>query len=62
MVRHWWAKVEDKQLLLASLFVLIVAQFLTWPHPLGSWMNRTGLLLEAAVVFNVAWWRWRKKS
>jgi hypothetical protein len=61
-MRQLWTTIENKQLFLASVFVLIVAQFLTWGHPLGSWMNRTGLILDAGVVCSVALWRWRRKS
>lgn len=60
MVRQLWTRIEDKQLFLASVFVVIVAQFLAWPNPLGSWMNRTGLILDASVVFSATLWRWRR--
>jgi hypothetical protein len=61
-MRQLWMRIDNKELFLASVFVLIVAQFLTWPHPLGSWMSRTGLILDAGVVFSVTLWRWRRKS
>ena len=61
-MRQYWTRIENKQLFLAGVFVLIVAQFLTWGHPLGSWPSRTGLILEAGVVFSGLFWRWRRKS
>lgn len=61
-MRQLWTRIENKQLFLAIVFVVIVAQFLTWPHPLGSWMNRTGLILDASVVFSATLWRWRRKA
>lgn len=59
-----WTRVDNKQLLLASVLVVvvIVAQFLAWPHPSGSWMNRTGIALDVGVVLSVTVWRWRRKS
>lgn len=62
MMRQLGTRIENKQLFLALVFVAIVAQFLTWPHPLGSWMNRTGLILDASVVSGLFLWRWRKQS